>query len=233
MLPVSRPEFVQFEDDGGLIPAHSVGVHADGRFALGDSHLRYDLDVGNGRSADPTSVQNNHDTNRPKAFNVRLRYEPSGALEGLIVGGNLYFDSIPGRAMTADLNALGRVHQWLLGAHLAYVEHDVQVIAEAYALLDTEQDTGTRHTTYAAFAEGGRTFDQVSPYARYQWTRFASSGDPYFGRTEADGVQIVTAGVKHATSDNIVLKAEASATLSRAPGADPVFGLTGQVAFAF
>jgi hypothetical protein len=39
--------------------------------------------------------------------------------------------------------------------------------------------------------------------------------------------------VKHSTTDNVALKAEASVTFSQAPGADPLFTLTGQIAFAF
>lgn len=57
MVAIGRPGMVEFEDEGGLIPAHSVGVHADGRFAVGDSHLHYDVDVTNGRAADPLEVR--------------------------------------------------------------------------------------------------------------------------------------------------------------------------------
>ena len=32
LLPTDRPLWLDFEDGGGLIPSHSVGVHADGRF---------------------------------------------------------------------------------------------------------------------------------------------------------------------------------------------------------
>lgn len=234
MPGTERPQVVQFEDDGGLIPAHSVGVHADGRFALGDSHLRYDVDLGNGRAANRETVQVEHDTNRAKSFNVRLRLEPSGALDGLIVGGNLYVDSIPARDPgDAAAMPLGPLREWLAGAHVAYFEHDLHLVAEAYAIEHTELDTGASHWTYAAFAEAGKTFDKLLPFVRYEWTQFPSEGDPFYGRTADDGYQTVTVGLKHATSENIALKAQAGVELLHAAGSDPVFTVAGQVAFAF
>src|SRR6185295_654484 len=47
MVPAERPTMVEFEDAGGLIPAHNIGVHLDGRFAIGDDHFRYDLELAN------------------------------------------------------------------------------------------------------------------------------------------------------------------------------------------
>ncbi|HEX3758266.1 MAG TPA: hypothetical protein VHW23_06150 [Kofleriaceae bacterium] len=234
MPGVARPQVVQFEDDGGLIPAHSVGVHADGRFALGDSKLRYDLDLGNGRAADRETVQVNHDTNRPKSFNVRLRFEPSGALDGLIVGGNLYVDGIPARMATdGGPGPLGALREWLAGVHAAYFEHELHVVIEAYAIDHAELDTGVSHWTYAGFAELGKSYGKLLPFVRYEYTRYPAEGDPYYERTAGDGYQAFTAGVKHATSDNIALKAQAGAVVSHASNTDTLFTLTGQIAFAF
>jgi len=234
MVPVGRPTMVEFEDGGGLIPAHNIGVHADGRFAAGEGHLRYDLELANGRAADVLEIQNHHDGNRPKAVNLRVRYEPGGALDGLIVGGNAYFDSIPGAMDTgAGAPALGPIHEWIFGAHAAYFEHELHVVAEALVIQHTELDTSARHRTYAAFGELGHAFDQLTPYVRYEWTRYPEEGDPYYGKAAGDGYQAATLGVKHATTDNIALKAQAGVTLPSASGADPRFTVTGQVAFAF
>jgi hypothetical protein len=234
MLPAERPAMVEFEDGGGLIPAHNIGIHADGRFPIGEGRVRYDLELGNGRSPDPLQLQNAHDTNRPKSLNLRLRYEPGGTLDGLVIGGNVYFDSIAARAAGAsELPAIGPTHEWIAGAHAAYFEHDLHLVAELMMEQHTELDTGTDHRTWAAFIEAGCTFDKLTPYARYEWTRFPAEGDPYLGRTEGDGYQIASLGVKHSTTDNVALKAQAAVTWPRTPGADPLLTLTGQVAFAF
>jgi hypothetical protein len=236
MVPVGRPTMIEFEDGGGLIPAHNIGVHADGRFAVGEAHVHYDAELTNGRAADPLEIQNAHDSNRPKAINLRLRYEPAGALDGLVVGGNLYFDSIPAREMTSPADPappLGAIHEWIVGLHAAYLEHDVHLIAEAMMVQHTEVDDGAQHRTYAAFIEAGHAFDDVTPYARYEWTQFPDDGDPYMQKTRDDGYQTATLGVRHLTSENVALKAQAAVMFSRAPGSDPLFTLTGQIAFAF
>lgn len=234
MVPVGRPTMVEFEDGGGLIPAHNVGVHGDGRFAIGDAHVRYDVELTNGRASDPLEIQNQHDANRSKAFNLRLRYEPGGALEGLVVGGNLYFDRIAAAMGAADAGPpLGALHEWIAGAHAAYLEHDYHVIAEAMVLQHTELAGGARHRTFAGFVEAGRALDDVTPYARYEYTRFPDEGDPYLGKTAGDGYHAALVGVKHATSECVALKAQAGVTIPRAAGADRIYTLTGQVAFAF
>src|SRR6185295_17726091 len=95
---VDRPEIVRFEDEGGLIPAHSVGLHADGRFPLGAlGALRYDADLANGRGATPAEVTNLADANGAKAYNLRLRIEPA-FLDGLIAGASIYVDKIDAAA---------------------------------------------------------------------------------------------------------------------------------------
>ena len=238
MVPTARPLAFDFEDSGGIIPAHNVGVHADGRFEVGDDHLRYDVEVANGRAGDPLVVQSNHDTNRPKAINVRLRYEPSGALEGLVVGGNVYFDSIPTNTMASSAETsfpfhFGPLHELILGAHAAYFEHGMHAVAEALMVQHTELDTGAVHRTYTAFAEVGHAWDDLTPYARYEWTRFPSEGDPYYLKTGADGYQTASLGLKHSTTDNIALKVQAGLTFSERAGTDPLLTLTGQLAFAF
>ncbi|HEY6039320.1 MAG TPA: hypothetical protein VIV58_33790 [Kofleriaceae bacterium] len=236
MVPVGRPLALEFEDGGGIIPAHNVGVHADGRFEVGDDHLRYDVEVANGRSGEPLVVQNNHDTNLPKAFNVRLRYEPSSVLEGLVVGGNVYFDSIPANTTAASAMTpapSGPLHELILGAHAAYFEHGMHAIAEAMMVVHTEIDTGAVHRTYTVFGEVGHAFDSLTPYARYEWTRFPTEGDPYYLKAAADGYQTASIGLKHATTDNIALKVQAGLMFSDRAGSDPMLTLTGQLAFAF
>lgn len=236
MVPVGRPTMVEFEDGGGLIPAHNIGIHTDGRFAIGDSGLHYDLELANGRSSDPLQIQNHHDGNRSKAVNLRLRYEPGGAVDGLVVGGNLYFDGISAGMMDAagaGAPPLGALHEWIIGAHAAYLERGVHFIAEAILVQHTELTGGAQHRTYAGFVEGGRAFGDVTPYARYEITRYPDEGDPYYGKTAGDGYQAATLGVKHSTSENVALKAQGGVLFPRAAGADAVLTLTGQVAFAF
>ncbi|MFI4941382.1 MAG: hypothetical protein ACHP7O_13720, partial [Burkholderiales bacterium] len=45
---ILRPLFLEFEDGGGILPAHMVGVWGTGKFKMDRGRLTYDAFVGNG-----------------------------------------------------------------------------------------------------------------------------------------------------------------------------------------
>src|SRR5579871_1263566 len=80
---INRPFFLRFEDQGGLLPTHLVGVWASGRYNAGPMNLGYDLMIGNGQkivdvgSADVQLDPNNKsDDNNNKAVSFRLQISP-------------------------------------------------------------------------------------------------------------------------------------------------------------
>lgn len=82
---IERPFFIKFEDDGGLIPVHLVGIWTSGRYATGPVYLGYDLMFGNGSKivniggTDITELNPNNgaDDNRNKAVSYRLQLSPA------------------------------------------------------------------------------------------------------------------------------------------------------------
>ena len=86
---VDRPFLFQFEDTGGILPIHNVGLSATGRIPSGEVGLHYIAEIGNGRtSRSPLdeAVQNKVDENNGKAVNLALYARPGGlpgALGGL------------------------------------------------------------------------------------------------------------------------------------------------------
>ena len=46
---VGRPTILSFEDGGGIIPSHMVGIALTGEIPSGKANARYFLEVGNGR----------------------------------------------------------------------------------------------------------------------------------------------------------------------------------------
>jgi hypothetical protein len=173
-MTVDRPEMVRFEDEGGLLPAHSVGVHVDGLLPLGPlGSVRYDIDGANGRGPVPDSVTNAVDPNNQKAFNLRLRFEPSFP-DGLMLGGNVYVDKIHASQPEPSAAPVD-VDEVILGAHLAYLENYVHLIAE-YLRIQHKFFNRTG-ITQGAFGELGYTFGIVTPYARVQWVKFPAEAD--------------------------------------------------------
>ena len=227
---VDRPEIVRFEDEGGLIPAHSVGLHADGRFPLGTvGSLRYDADLANGRGATPGEVTNLADANNPKAYNLRLRFEPA-ALDGLIVGGNVYVDTIDASAYP-PLPAQ-RIDELILGAHAAYLENNVHFIAEYLHV--SHKAPGYSGVTQAGFVEVGYAIDRLTPYARFQRVSFPSTLDTFYAQNVL-GLQgslyATVVGIRFAVSDYLALKLEGG-YIKRDSGTNTTTGAV-QCAFAF
>jgi hypothetical protein len=217
-IAVDRPEMVRFEDEGGLIPAHSIGVHIDGLLPLGPiGSLRYDAEVANGRGSTPEEVTNAIDPNNSKAFNLRLRLEPSFP-EGLILGGNVYVDKINASVTTAPDSPKVDIDEVILGAHLAYLENYVHLIAEYLRVAHKQGSVVT--VTEGAFAELGYTFKSVTPYARVQLVIFPSldeldAADPFFRKNVfADRGSFASGvgGLRFTVSDFLAVKVEGGYT---------------------
>jgi hypothetical protein len=177
-LTTGRPIAVDFEDEGGLIPAHVVGAGADGTFDLGGAGgLRYDVDVGNGRTSDPSAVANVVAAKNEKMVNVRLRWITP--VDGLLVGVNGLYDLYPEADAVGSVPSRPKVVEAIAGAHAVYTENDLHVIAEAYRIHHAQSGGGTFATT-GAFAELGYRLGAFTPYVRPEVIRFAGAGDPVF-----------------------------------------------------
>ncbi len=116
-----RPFLFAFEDQGGILPIHNVGVEAYGRIPSGSLGLHYVAEVGNGRESRAPlfeePVQNvTSDTNH-KAVNFELFARPT-KVPGLQVGFSVYRDL---------LVPIGRpaVGETILAAHAVYSHADL------------------------------------------------------------------------------------------------------------
>src|SRR5712692_10412368 len=91
-----RPFIFAFEDEGGILPIHNVGVSAEGRIPSGEFGLHYVAELGNGRTSRSKlaeAVQNKVDENNGKAVNIAVFARPE-AVRGLQVGFSFYHDNL-------------------------------------------------------------------------------------------------------------------------------------------
>jgi len=231
-LTVDRPEMVRFEDEGGLIPAHSVGLHADGRFGLGAlGALRYDADLANGRGVIPDEVTNLTDPNDAKAYNLRLRIEPA-FLDGLIAGGNIYVDKI--NALPVAGLPAQRIDELILGAHLVYLENNIHLIAEYLHVSHKVSATGYSGTTQAGFVEVGYVIQRLTPYARFQRVSVPAVLDTFYAQNVLamqGSLYAAVVGLRFGVSDYLALKLEGG-YIKRDSGSNTTTGAV-QCAFAF
>lgn len=172
-LTAGRPFGAQFEDEGGLLSAHLVGVGADGTFAVGDGgSLRYDLEVGNGRMGDITKVAIEQAAKDDKLVNLRLRYSP---LDGLILGINAQHDSVPAQVSATSMRP--KASELTFGAHVVYMVDAAHVLIEGYLVSHDPKGAAKSTTTLGGFAELGYKVGDFTPYVRPELIHFPKNGD--------------------------------------------------------
>jgi hypothetical protein len=231
MTPVSWPTMYEGDGYDGLLPSHSIGIHADVAKELGDQagKITVDAEVLNGRGIDLGEVPAFKDSNNGKAFNVRLRYVGEDQLDGLIVGGNLYLDDIP--EDTTPGVEHGSIHEQIVGGHVAYMAHHVHAVGELAWVRHREHGMDVTQDTLAAFGEVGYGFGDYTPFVRYEYQNIPAD-DAYFMTSglESGPIHIVSTGVKYAASASVVVKVQGEVEV--AGGVTSVESVA-QAAFAF
>jgi hypothetical protein len=221
---VGRPRIFNFEDEGGMLPIHNVGVTINGAIPSGRLGLHYVAEIGNGRNYNPGQepVQNLSDNNDFKAMNVVVFARPDW-LPGAQVGGSVYFDRV-------NIDGLPTADQTIFSAHAVYVSPAFEWLNEGVIMRDSSS-LGTFQTN-AFYTQLARQFGKFRPYLRYQLLD-SDRDDPILGFTGSLGFsQILTLGARYNFSELAAIKLQCDHTFS-ADGGDPRNELTLQVSFTF
>jgi hypothetical protein len=171
---VGRPFLFQFEDEGGILPIHNVGVSASGRIPSGSLGLRYVAEVGNGRASrflGSEPVQNAVDDNNGKSVNFALLARPARA-RGMEAGFSVYHDSLTPAGAP-------KVGQTILTAHLVYQTSKFEWLNEALVVRHAVSATDRATHTPGFYSQVSRKFGVVRPYFRYQYVN-APESDPVY-----------------------------------------------------
>lgn len=178
MDSLRRPKFLQFEDQGGSLPAHTVGAWLTGAARIGDDRILYDLYVGNGQQiVDGTiDMRNAGNAHGNLIVGGRAGYQfESAALDGLTVGVHALSSRIDDDQLPGDIT---RVQAW--GAYAVLDNDRWEHMAELYIFNNEDLSGGAGyHRSEAGFAQlGYRTSWGVS-YIRYERAAFDQS-DQFF-----------------------------------------------------
>jgi hypothetical protein len=218
-----RPLLFQFEDTGGLLPIHNVGVSASGRIPSGALGLHYVAEVGNGRAsrlALEEPVQNEVDENNHKAFNLALFARPE-AVHGLQLGFSGYHDLL-------TPVGLPPVGQTILAAHAVYMVPTFEWLNEAVVIRHSPQGSSHVFQTPGFYSQISKRFGSYRPYLRYQYVN-ASNSDPIFPDVRLRAGPSV--GVRYDPAESVALKLQYDyTTLRQQPGNN---ALTVQLGFTF
>lgn len=167
---IERPLMFKFEDEGGVLPIHTVGLLLSGN-NISPAHLTYEFLIGNGIGSTPIQ-----DNNRSNSYTAELRSQVTSALE---VGVSAYSD----RAGRGTVNLGGdtlalNMTQRMFGGFVSFLGARNEVIAEYQRVMNRSEGDSNRSTD-AMFVYAGHRIGRFVPYARYDMLGY-QAGDPYF-----------------------------------------------------
>lgn len=179
-----RPRFIDFEDKGGILPAHTTGVWATGGLQTEGGKFTYDIYAGNTPRIVPNSGLGNGTLgsldanvagfgNHSLTGGAKFGYAFNrGKLDGLSVGIHglrsqvQVFDNFDANP-TGPSN--GRVELNMAGGYLYYNNYDWEIISEVYGFMNQQQQPDrSYHASWAGFVHVGHAFDRWMPYGRLE-----------------------------------------------------------------
>ena len=179
---IVRPLFIDFEDKGGILPTHSVGLWATGRIPVGEQRLTYDfylanahrIDLENGPGTGILNAGNVGSANGRAVFGGSLGLVFRGGLDGLKVGAHWLAEKTQ-----IDGGALPATDVRMMGAYGAYDENGWELLGETYYF--NNRSEGKSRRSNAGFLQVGKNFGDVTVFGRTERTSL-SPDDPFFSQ---------------------------------------------------
>ena len=219
-----RPFIYQFEDRGGILPIHTVGVTVSGQVPSGALGLHYVAEIGNGRASrtplNEESVQNVIDDQNHKAYNLAVFARPE-AISGLQTGFSFYRDLLAPQG-------LPRVNESILAAHAVLIRPKYEWLNEALLDRHTLNGTSQSFNTPAFYTQVSKQFGAYRPYFRYEYVNVPNR-EPIFPDVALRHGP--SAGLRFDASESVALKFQYDYTFLR--DQDAVSQLALQLGFTF
>jgi hypothetical protein len=219
-----RPFLFAFEDEGGILPIHTVGVTVTGQVPSGSLGLHYVAEVGNGRaSRQPLveePVQNEMDDQNHKAYNLAVFARPE-AVNGLQTGFSFYRDLLAP-------NNMPRINESILAAHAVLIRPRYEWLNEALLDRHVIQGTSQSFNTPGFYSQVSKQFGSYRPYFRYEYVNVPNR-EPVFPDVALRHGP--SAGLRYDASESVALKFQYNYTFLRAQ--DGISQLALQLGFTF
>ena len=176
---VDRPRLVRFEDSGGILPIHWVGLTAGYGIDLGKGMSALaSLSLGNSRGPIVDSIQNRVDGSADKQLSAKI--ELKGLLHKEL---RLGISGVHGKIAAQDAMARpslpgARLIENIGNVYVALPAQPFYALAEGYAITHAAQARSWE--TYGGFVTVGYAFDIVTPYILAERLVTTNGVDPFF-----------------------------------------------------
>jgi hypothetical protein len=202
---LTRPKLFTFEDDGGFLPLHTVGVSLSGKLPSGPLGLRYAFEFGNSRDYGNTGGTTGLDFSHHAAINAALSARPRN-IPGLELGFSWYHDNF-------ERLAFGRT---VWAAYAVYRAHRLEFLNEAVLVRVQHPTAGNANIPGFYSQIAYRIGSNWSPYFRYESVNTYGTG--LVGEQIPQYVPWRDAsvfGIRYDLTESIALKAEVARELDR------------------
>jgi hypothetical protein len=186
-----RPFMYYFEDSGGVLPVHEVGITATGRVPKsGRLNLHWIAEMGNGSSEFGSlnygdGVESFASDRGRKDVNFAIYSRPQW-FPGLQIGGSY----MRGTVIPAATGV--RVNQNVSSAYVVFVSGKWELLNEAVLLQHQLPNGGRSYNSPLGYTQISRTFGIYRPYFRFQEVNVPNddSAAPFTGRYEGPSAGI-------------------------------------------
>ncbi len=222
-----RPVALRFEDDGGLLPVHAVGVEAGGTIEAGALRVQYVGNVANGRGPHRELVQADGDAGPGKAVALKLSVSHEGSTR-VLAGPMIYRDVIP--PDPGDAARAASLDETIAGVHAAVLGEKFTLLGEYFRVHHQLQGAGGTHTDHhAGYALASvDVTPRLRPYLMIDRVDFAP-GDAYFAGIDSDATTL-SAGLRISLTPANAVKLEYQHVHHPTEDADAIVA---QTAFSF
>ena len=224
---IARPEFLNFEDDGGILPVHTIGLYFSGRIRTEAGAIEYGAMYGNGptvieeNDVNVLSPNNTSDNNTDKAVAIHASIAPE-VVSGLKIGVSGYLSNLENLSpLVKDLDGDKiddfafdsiDIDQTIIGASLSYSIADVGLMGEYFSIADKDNiaaagddDSFTSSAYYALLTYSIK--DKWIPYVMYE-NMTADDEDPYFVALGTSDITRVSGGLRYNINYRSSIKGE-------------------------
>jgi hypothetical protein len=176
---ILRPRIVRFEDQGGLLPIHWVGLQIGFTAPLaGDRALTASAAVGNGRGRIVDDVQSRMDLNAPKQVHGKIEMKGLFVRDLRIGVSGVYGYISPQPATVRPALPDAGIFEYIGNVYVAHASYPFTFIAEGYVI--EHQSANLQRATYDAFAVVGYTAGAITPYLSAERLVATGGSDPFF-----------------------------------------------------
>jgi len=211
---ILRPRFLDFEDKGGILPDHMVGMLASGRIKAGGGRFTYDAFAGNGPEVDPggvLTINTAGDNDHQAMVGFNMGYDFAGMADGLRLAISALQGDVDGNAGSPTVQNTTQLN--MANIAVVYITNEWEVMGEYYsfsnkAILTGGSPASGTYNSWADYLQIGRNFNGITPYLRAEKTQLDQADQYFSDQANGQSYNRQVLGIRYDVNQKACLKFE-------------------------